>query len=141
MLAQLDKRICDAAQAAYCHLLDRYGVRLGDVVCVLTIAQLVTPRAMLGYAAALACIAIGCWVSAQQGAGRHERINRAAEFIRSLLILRGALVGFAIFNVASGRHALWDEALTVVLAYVLTCKVRKRDEDRFHKRRLAADRA
>lgn len=138
MLAQLDNRICDAAQEAYSYLLDRFGLRLGDIVCILTIAQILTPRAMIGYAAALVCIAIGCWVSALQQAGRHEHINRAAEFIRSFLILRAGLIAFVVFNVVSGRHGLWEELLNVVLVYVLTCKVRKRDEDRFRKRSLAS---
>lgn len=55
--------------------------------------------------------------------------------------LRLGLVGFAVYSVASNSHPLWDEALNVVLVYLLTCKVRKRDEDRFRKRRLAPSRA
>ena len=137
MLTRLDARLCDFAQEGYCYLLDRFGLRIGDVICILTIAQIATPRPMAGYAAALVCIAIGSWVSSLQRAGRHETINRAADVLRSLLPLRVGLVGFAVYNVASGSHALWDEALNVALVYLLTCKVRKRDEDRFRKRRAA----
>ena len=134
MFARIDDKICDLAQDGYSYLLDRFGLHIGDVVCILTIAQIITPRSMAGYGAAFVCIALGSWVSALQRSGRHERINRAAELIRTLRPLRLGLIGFAIYNVMTGRP-LWDEALNVALIYLLTCKVRKRDEDRFRKRR------
>lgn len=138
MLARIDDRICDLFQDSYCYLLDRFGLRIGDVVCILTVAQIMTPRSMAGYAAAFICIAIGSWVSALQRAGRHEHINRAAELLRALRPLRLGLIAFAVYGVASGGHAFWDEALNMILVYFLTCKVRKRDEDRFRKRRPAS---
>lgn len=141
MLAQIDDKICDLAQEGYCYLLDRFGLRIGDIVCLLTICQIMTPRSMAGYAAAFMCIAMGSWVSSLQRAGRHEHINRAAELLRTLRPLRLGLVGFAVYGVASGSHPLWDEALNVILVYLLTCKVRKRDEDRFRKRQAAPARA
>lgn len=141
MLARIDDRICELFQESYCYLLDRFGLRIGDVVCILVVAQIMTPRSMAGYAAAFVCIAIGSWVSALQRAGRHAHINRAADLLRALRPLRLGLVAFAIYGVASGSHALWDEALNIVLIYLLTCKVRKRDEDRFRKRQPAPARA
>ena len=141
MLTNIDNRICDLAQEGYCYLLDRFGLRIGDVVCILTIAQIVTPRSPAGYAAAFVCIAIGCWVSALQRAGRHEHINRAADMLRALSPLRAGLVAFAIYNVASGSYPLWDEGMNVVLVYLLTCKVRNRDEDRFRRRQTRTARA
>jgi hypothetical protein len=137
MLARIDDKICDLAQDGYCYLLDRFGLQIGDVVCILTIAQIITPRSMAGYGAALVCIALGCWVSALQRSGRHEHINRAAGLLRALRPLRLGLIGFAVYTVASGTRPLWDESLNVALVYLLTCKVRKRDEDRFRKRRAA----
>lgn len=141
MLTYIDDKICEFAQEGYCYLLDRFGLRIGDAVCILTIAQIVTPRSVAGYAAAFMCIAIGSWVSALQRAGAHQHINRAADMLRTLSPLRAGLVAFAIYNIASGSHPLWDEALNVVLVYLLTCKVRKRDEDRFRKRSAASAQA
>lgn len=135
MIARIDEKACDLTQDAYCYLLDRFGLRIGDVVCILTIAQIITPRSVAGYAAAFMCIAMGSWISGLQRAGRHGHINRAAELLRTLWPIRLALVGFAIHGVATGAHPLWDESLNVILIYLLTCKVRKRDEDRFRKTR------
>ena len=137
MLTKIDNRLCEFAQEGYCYLLDRFGLRIGDIICLLTIAQIVTPRSVAGYAAAFVCISIGCWVSSLQRAGRHEHINRAADILRALSPLRVGLVCFAIYNVASGNYPIWDETLNVVLVYLLTCKVRKRDEDRFRKRQAS----
>jgi len=141
MLARIDDKICEIAQETYCYLLDRFGLHIGDAICLLTIAQIITPRSVAGYAAAFMCIGIGSWVSSLQRAGRHQHINRAAELLRTLRPLRLGLVGLAIWNVASGSYPVLDEALNVVLIYLLTCKVRKRDEDRFRKRQVAPARA
>ncbi|HEY8580473.1 MAG TPA: hypothetical protein VIL72_11340 [Beijerinckiaceae bacterium] len=139
MLNKLDQAVCDFAQESYCYLLDRFGVRVGDIVCALTLLQTLTASSLGGYLAAFVCIGLGCFIASLQRNGRYEHINRAADLMRSLVILRVALVGFAVFNVAAGRHAFWDESVNVVLVYLLTCKVRDRDEGRIRdrKRRLA----
>jgi hypothetical protein len=125
-LSRIDDAVCDRVQDGYCYLLDRFGVRIGDIVCVLTIAQTLSPRQMAGYAAALVCLALGSWVSAHQ---------------RALRPLRVGLVAFAAYGVISGAHPLSDKVINVALACLLTCKVRKRDEYRFRKRRLATSHA
>lgn len=139
MLDKLDNSICDFAQEAYLYLLDRFGVRVGDVVCALTLAHCLTLRSTSGYAAAFVCIGLGCFIAALQRAGHHQHINRAADLMRSMVLLRAALVAFAVFDVAMGRQTLWDQAMNVALIYLLTCKVRDRDADRFRKTRRKAD--
>ena len=141
MLDKFDATICDYTQEAYLYLLDRFGLRVGDVVCALTLAHCLTLKSLSGYAAAFVCIGLGCFIAALQRAGHHQHINRAADLMRSMVVLRVALVAFAVFDVATGRQALWDQAINVALIYLLTCKVRDRDADRFRQRRTSADMA
>lgn len=136
MLKSFDAAVCGYAQEGYCYLLDRFGLRLGDIICALILVQALAPRPLAAYAPALVCVLFGCWVSAMQREGRHQRLNWAAEQMRAVFPLRLAIIGFAVYSVAGGA-ALWNEGINVVLAYALTCKVRDRDLGRFNKRSAA----
>ncbi len=91
---------------------------------------------MAGYAAAFVCLALGSWISALQRAGRHADINRAAISCARAASATGRVVAFAAYGVISAAHPLHEDGAERGARLSANCKVRKRNEDRFRKRRL-----
>jgi hypothetical protein len=139
MLKLIDKRLLAASQAAYLHLLDRFGLLKGDLLALLIVLHVaLSPISAAAIGFKLICLTCCLQLSSLQRSQKFALVNATAEWLSGMSVLRLAMVALALMHVVREPRISVIAAQVVALgaAYLFCAKVRGRKDPSLRRARL-----